>query len=332
MPGALPIIPPETIMKKIASYFKRQKWANPVRKSCGTSNPAAGQRSIISNGAKTLLWVGILLLASFPSFAGSIRDVSQNMERVKSIEPPFRFTLIGDSRDGEKVYVRLLGSALERNPHFLIHLGDMISHPEEKEWQKFIEISKPIHVPFFPVVGNHEVFPGGRGEKLYREQFHLPDGKTYYAFRAGGVLFVMLDSEIGRGRIIHEQLSWLEDILSSSKERFKLAFIHRPLFLPIDSLKKGRAMDRHPLDRDALHRLFLKTGVTAVFEGDDHRYSRMEKDRILYLITGGGGAPLTSFKVRGRFFHFVCVSVQQERIGGEVVDLEGRVRDRFTIE
>lgn len=328
-------------MKKNGSYFKRQKWANPVRNSCGTSNPAriilgpkpaAGQRSIISNGAKTLLWVGILLLASFPSYAGSIRDVSLNTERVRSIEPPFRFVLIGDSRDGEKVYGRLLGSALEQSPHFLIHLGDMIPRPEEKEWQKFFEISKPIHVPFFPVVGNHEVFASGRGGKLYREQFHLPGERTYYDFRAGGVLFVILDSEIGRGRIIHEQLSWLKDILSSSKERFKLVFIHRPLFLPFDSLKKGRAMDRHPLDRDALHRLFLKTGVTAVFEGDDHRYDQMEKDRILYLITGGGGAPLTSLKARGHFFHYVCVSVQQGKIEGEVVDLEGRVRDRFTIE
>jgi hypothetical protein len=208
----------------------------------------------------------------------------------------------------------------------------MVPHPDEKEWSTFFEISKPIHVPFFPVVGNHEVSAPSLGEKLYRKHFLLPEGKTYYAFRTGGALFVILNSEEKRGRIIGEQLSWLENILSSSKETFKLVFLHRPLFLPIDSLKKGRAMDRYPLDRDALHRLFLKTGVRAVFEGDDHRYDRMEKDHILYLITGGGGAPLTSFKERGRFFHYVWMSVQQERIEGEVVDLEGRIRDRFMIE
>ena len=295
-------------MKNFENYFKKEKWTKP------------------------LLLFGVVLLISFPSYAGSIKDVRQNIEKVELIEPPFQFALIGDSRDGEKVYARLVGRALDKKPDFLIHLGDMIPRPGEKEWNTFFEISKPMKVPLFPVVGNHEVFASGRGEKLYREQFHLPGEKTYYDFRAGGVLFVILDSEIGKGRIATEQLSWLEDILSSSKERFKLVFIHRPLFLPIDSLKKGRAMDRHPLDRDALHRLFLKTGVNAVFQGDDHRYDRMEKDHILYLITGGGGAPLTSFKERGRFFHYVCVSVQQERIEGEVVDLEGRVRDRFTIE
>ena len=252
-------------MKNFENYFKKEKWT------------------------KSLLLFGVVLLISFPSYAGSIRDVSQNIEKVKSIEPPFQFVLIGDSRDGEKVYVRLMGRVLERKPHFFIHLGDMIPHPSEKEWRTFFEISKPIDVPFFPVVGNHELSATSLGEKLYREQFLLPDGKTYYALRAGSILFVILDSEKGRGRIIGEQLSWLEDILSSSKETFKLVFIHRPLFLPMDSLKTGRAMDRYPVERDALHRLFLKTKVKAVFEADDHRYDRMEKDHILYLITGGGG-------------------------------------------
>jgi len=295
-------------MKNFENYFKKEKWT------------------------KTLLLFGVVLLISIPSYAGSIREVSRNIEKVKSIEPPFQFALIGDSRDGEKVYVRLIGRALERNPHFLIHLGDMIPHPSEKEWRTFFEISKPIDIPFFPVVGNHEVGATPLGEEIYRKQFSLPEGKTYYVFRAGGILFVILDSEKGRGRIINEQLSWLEDILSSSKETFKFVFIHRPLFLPMDSLKTGRAMDRFPVERDALHQLFLKTNVKAVLEADDHRYDRIEKDHILYLITGGGGAPLTSLKERGGYFHYVWISVQKERIEGEVVDLEGEVQDRFVIE
>ena len=47
-------------------------------------------------------------------------------------------------------------------------------------------------------------------------------------------------------------------------------------------------MDGYPAERDALHRFFSKTKVKAVFEADDHRYDRMEKDHILYIITGGG--------------------------------------------
>jgi predicted phosphodiesterase len=340
-------------MKNFENYFKK-KWTSPVRNSCGASkpagivlgaNPAAEQRAfaapkwlrprsrgIISNGVKGLLLSGMILLASFPSYAGSIREVSQSIKQVRSIELPFHFTIIGDSRSGDKVYIQLLKRILERNPQFLIHLGDMINIPHEKEWQGFFEISEQIELPFFPVVGNHDVGTTSLGEEIYCKQFSLLGGKTYYAFRTGDILFVILDSEKGRGRIIKEQWSWLEDILSSSKETFKLVFIHRPLFPPMDSLKMGRAMDRYSLERDDLHQLFLKTKVKAVFAGDDHRYDRREKDGILYLISGGGGAPLTSFKERGGYFHYVWISVQKGRIEGEVVDVDGQIQDTFVIE
>jgi len=91
-------------------------------------------------------------------------------------------------------------------------------------------------------------------------------------------------------------------------------------------------MDKYPIERDDLHWLFLKNKVRAVFEADDHRYDRREQDGILYLISGGGGAPLTSLKEKGGFFHYVWISAQKEKIEGEVVDLEGQIKDSFVIE
>jgi hypothetical protein len=72
--------------------------------------------------------------------------------------------------------------------------------------------------------------------------------------------------------------------------------------------------------------------VKAVFEADDHRYDRREIDGLLYVISGGGGAPLTSFKERGGYFHYVWISVQKGKMEGEVVDLEGQIQDKFVIE
>ena len=69
-----------------------------------------------------------------------------------------------------------------------------------------------------------------------------------------------------------------------------------------------------------------------VLAGDDHRYDRREKDDILYIITGGGGAPLTALTERGGYFHYVWVTVYRGGIEGEVVDLERQVKDRFVIE
>jgi hypothetical protein len=100
----------------------------------------------------------------------------------------------------------------------------------------------------------------------------------------------------------------------------------------MDSLKTGRAMDKYPIERDRLHQLFMKTGVKTVFAGDDHRYDRTERNNILYIITGGGGAPIYTFKESGGYFHYVWVSVKGRSLEGEVGDLDGQIQDRFVIE
>lgn len=284
------------------------------------------------NRIKALLVFGVFFLISFSSDAGAIRDINKAVERVQSIQRPFQFAVLGDSRDGDKVYAGLLKRILARKPDFVIHLGDMVPAAHQKNWDVFFKISKPITVPFFPVVGNHDVNSGNPGEMLYQNQFFLPEGKTYYAFRAGEVLFVFLDSEKVRCRIAKEQRLWLGHVLASSNEKMKLVFIHRPLFVPLDSLKMGRTMDKYSHERDDLHRLFLKNKVRAVFEADDHRYDRGIEDGILYVITGGGGAPLYTNQRRGGFFHYLWISVQKGKIEGEVADMIGGIRDRFVIE
>ncbi len=274
----------------------------------------------------------LLSLAIPVSHAGSIRDISHSIEQVKTLPSSFQFALIGDSRDGDRVYSKLLQEILRRGPHFIIHLGDMIPKPGEKEWQHFFNLSKSITLPFFPVVGNHDVGATLLGEEIYRRQFILPKGKTYYSFPAGDWLFLLLDSEKGKGRILDDQLGWLKESLETSSYGLRWVFLHRPLFLPPDSFKKGRAMDKYPDERDRLHRLFVNRKVKAVFSGDDHRYDRSEKDGILYIITGGGGAPLHPFKETGGYFHYVWVRVEKGRAVAEVVDLEGKIQDRFVIE
>jgi hypothetical protein len=52
-------------------------------------------------------------------------------------------------------------------------------------------------------------------------------------------------------------------------------------------------------------------------------------DGIPYVITGGGGAPLYAGDEDGGFYHFIVMTVGHDTVAGEVVDVNGNIRDRF---
>jgi hypothetical protein len=73
----------------------------------------------------------------------------------------------------------------------------------------------------------------------------------------------------------------------------------------------------------------VKYKVTAVFSGHEHMYIRKNVDGVNYIITGGGGAPLYAKDEDGGFHHFVHMTVDGNRVSGEVLDMNRKIRDRF---
>jgi hypothetical protein len=115
---------PKSIMKKFMGYFKKEKW-----------------------GKTSVLFTLIFLFSSL-CHAGSVNDVIGSIDRVKSSEFPIRFAVLGDTRDGDKIYIQLIGKILARKPHFVIHLGDMIPKPGDKAWPHFFAITNRFDCPF----------------------------------------------------------------------------------------------------------------------------------------------------------------------------------------
>jgi 3',5'-cyclic AMP phosphodiesterase CpdA len=190
-----------------------------------------------------------------------------------------------------------------------------------------------VHVPYFLTVGNHDAHVEVAGsEETYKAQVDLPGNELYYSFAAGNALFVVLDSYL-KGedkRITGEQFAWLEQSLASSKLKHRFIFVHHPLFPePGRGKHHGNSLDRYKSERDKLHRLFMQYKVTAVFAGHEHLYLRKNVDGIQYVITGGGGAPLYARDEDGGFHHYALVTVDGDKVGVEVVDVNGKVRDRF---
>ncbi len=276
----------------------------------------------------------LVLLAAKSIFAAQDQQIQQKLAALEQLQGKFSFVVIGDNRSGDDTYKKLVSMIMERKPDFVVNTGDMIKTPGNKqEWAKFWEMSKPITVPYFLAVGNHDAHPKApRSEKTYKEQVDLPGNELYYSFTAGNSLFIVLDSFLDdqEKRITGEQLKWLEGILANSNQKHKFVFLHHPLYT---DLGKGHhahdSLDKYPESRDGLEALFVKYKVDAVFAGHEHYYERRNVDGIIHIITGGGGAPIYDKEEYGGFNHFVVVTVDGDTIRGEVVDIHGKVRDRF---
>lgn len=278
----------------------------------------------------------LLIIALAVLIACSARSpiVEKQLAHLDTIKRPLAFAVLGDSRSGEDIYQRLIAQALRRRPDFLVNVGDMVNSLEDKANRTYLGgIQRAIPVPYFLTPGNHEISREG-DEQLYRDLVHLPGNELYYSFEAGNSLFVVLDSEVygETKKIAGTQYEWLDKTLSRSRHRFRFVFVHRPLFSePGRGRHFGESLDKHPGERDRLQELFVKHKVTMVFSGHEHLYLRKSFDGIPHITTGGGGSPLYADEQSGGFHHFVLISVEDGRVRGEVIDLEGRVRDSFAL-
>ncbi|MCD6362058.1 MAG: metallophosphoesterase, partial [Armatimonadetes bacterium] len=182
------------------------------------------------------------------------------------------------------------------------------------QYERFFEALAPMQanrtIPVAFAPGNHDIMGIPANESIFTEYFeHL-----YFSFDAGGCHFIVLntDGAHSSGMIDDHQLQWLRrDLLVHRAARFTFVVMHQPLF-PVDG-HVGSSLDVHPERRDALHELFVQSGVDSVFAGHEHLYNHQERDGVHYFITGGAGAPLYAPPERGGFYHYLLVQVEDDR-------------------
>ncbi len=253
----------------------------------------------------------------------------------------FVFAVIGDSGRGRKQQLAV-AELLERSePDLLLHTGDVVypsgedRHYDRRFFAPYRRLLK--EVPIFPVLGNHDL-EGGKGA-AYLANFHLPRNDPrgtgrYYSFDWGGAHFVALDSELYHeddDGSPEEQKAWLERDLGETRQPWKIAYLHRPLY----------SSSRHGGDekiREDLEPVLAGGGVDLVFCGHDHAYERTVPIRgVTHVLSGGGGKRLypvgrsewTAFSESA--YHAVLVRVDGGRLSLEAVKPDGTVLDRMDL-
>ncbi|SHE67916.1 Calcineurin-like phosphoesterase [Marinitoga hydrogenitolerans DSM 16785] len=200
-----------------------------------------------------------------------------------------RFIVYGDTRYYDKLHRMIIEKIIKENPEFVFNVGDMVENGNEiRYWNNFFNVIKGLNAFYYPVLGNHE-----RNSKIYYEAFDLPVGggeynKRWYSFSYKNAHFVVLDSIISiSSDLFEKQTKWLIKDLENNKDKNIIVFYHYPFWN--NSAQVWRKQNTKLEEK--WRPIFEKYNVKLVFNGHVHGYERFEKNGIVYITTGGGGAP-----------------------------------------
>lgn len=228
--------------------------------------------------------------------AGGSGGWSQNRYFTTAPATPqaFSFLVFGDS---QSINYGVWGTTLRQAYHantsaaFFVNVGDLVDVGQDyAQWNSWFNAGQGIidTIPVMPVTGNHESYTPLRQfsmPTLFTAQLKLPlNGPNnlkgqVYSFDYGDVHFIMLDSQEGEQHafvpdMLERQKAWLENDLQTTRKKWKIGFIHRPLY-------NNKAGEGDVNIRRTFAPIFDKYHVDLVFTGHDHAYART------YPIFGG---------------------------------------------
>jgi hypothetical protein len=272
-------------------------------------------------------------------------------------DTPFTFAVYGDSRrpatgNGQwDTHAKIAEAIHAARPDLVLHTGDLtLNGAQHQRWlSEFFGPAKLLFsdTPVYVAIGNHEA-----RAHWFNEFFAYPPPKNYYSFEFGNTHFVAIDSyETVKGvaeyAVIGRESAeyrWLVDDLKSAKAKWKVVFLHHPIY---DS---SFQFDPQSIKlREVLAPVFEQYGVDIVFNGHDHLYERSYpirkgkvdlKHGIPYVTTGGGGAEAHHFLqkkkaeyiAQGRVVpHYCLVEIVDGRLEMKVLDLDARLIDSLAI-
>ncbi|MCD6449322.1 MAG: metallophosphoesterase, partial [Thermotogaceae bacterium] len=272
-----------------------------------------------------------------------------------SDESKFRFVVYGDTRTYNKRH-KIMADAIDKyNPDFVLHVGDLVMDGRIiDDWNGFFWAIKNLAAdhPFFVDHGNHEY-----NSVYFYQAFNFRLNNAWYSFDYGDAHFIVLNADTllmqKDFELFMEETKWLEKDLEKHKDaKFKFVFFHEPF--RTNCTEYGE----EPESPTAKYwePIFERYGVDIIFNSHYHFYERLYKDGIVYITTGGGGAPLYEHvrenplsgtkKVATALHHFVVVDVNGDEATVKVVAvarqtdkekedgyelIEPEVIDQFTI-
>jgi 3',5'-cyclic AMP phosphodiesterase CpdA len=237
-------------------------------------------------------------LKGFSDRAKSYLDLQKNAESglqtasTSSLSLPnkkdsVKFVAMGDNGTGDRGQYEVAAQMVTQHGRFpfdmVIMLGDnMYGSQQPRDFvTKFETPYKPLldaGVKFYAALGNHD---------NQTNRFYKPwnmNGERYYSYSKKNAKFFVLDSDY----MDPKQLQWIENELKSSRDDWKIAYFHHPLYS--SGGRHGSEVDL----RVILEPLFTRYGVNVVYSGHDHIYERLKPQKGIYYFVSGSAGQLRS--------------------------------------
>jgi hypothetical protein len=217
-----------------------------------------------------------LLVVAGPQFAAPTLRLPNRPDTVK-------FAVLGDNGSGDSRQYELATqmTAVHRlfAFEFVLMVGDNFYGSQTPT-----ELSRKFDIPYRPLLDNGVTFHAALGNHDEPFTVNYPPlnmgGERYYTYVRQQIRFFVLDTNI----VDPPQLRWFESTLQQSREPWKIAYFHHPLYG--NAKRHGSAVDIRVL----LEPLLVKYGVAVVFTGHDHVYERLKPQHgVHYFVTGSGG-------------------------------------------
>jgi hypothetical protein len=251
----------------------------------------------------------------------------------------FRFVAYGDSRTNPGPANDIVGGISSQNPELVIHSGDLWDDYTPSEWKSFITARSNLNAllnanKYLVTRGNHE----GAGEVLGFSPPIVKNGNLKYYFTEGNCFFVCSEYS--------PDASFIESALQTTAAQdadWRFLWFHQPIYSAGGHDASGNA---------AIEALCDQYDVAMTFSGHSHIYERTyliynrqvvdtgddipaENQGTIYMVTGGGGAPLHGVSsawwvnTQNSLYHYMVLDAYSDRLEVQTIDINGNVVDSF---